>query len=65
MTTVNYPQIRPVMTKSEAADYLRVSGRQVQRWVQENQIRPARLQRKPLFTREELDRFVSLRMAAA
>lgn len=65
MQTEDYPHIRPVMTKAEAADYLRVSGRQVQRWVQQRQIRAARLQRRVLFTRDELDRFVSLRMAAA
>lgn len=54
---------RPIMTKSEAAEYLRISIRHIQRLVNARQIRPARINRRVLFTRQELDRYVELKMA--
>lgn len=47
----------------EAAEYLRVSVRQIHRLVKSRQIRCARIGKRVVFKREELDRFVDLRLA--
>jgi excisionase family DNA binding protein len=58
-------QLRPLMNTAEAAEYLRVSVRLVQKLVQTRKLRPARIGRRLIFQRSELDRFVALQCALA
>jgi excisionase family DNA binding protein len=54
---------RPVMNMQEAADYLRVSLRTLGTLVSKRRIRAARIGRRLVIKREELDRFVNLQTA--
>lgn len=57
---------RPIMNIQEAADYLRVSVRLVQKLVAAGSLRPARIGRRRLvFQRSELDRYVAIQTALA
>jgi excisionase family DNA binding protein len=60
MSSISTPTFRPVMTKVEAADYLRVSPRTLTNLLAARRLRAARIGRRVLFKRAELDRFVDL-----
>ena len=49
-----------IMRVEEAARYLCVSVKTVRREVESRRLRPARIGRRLIFTRAELDRFVAL-----
>jgi excisionase family DNA binding protein len=51
------------MNLQEAADYLRVSARLVEKLVSQHRLKPARINRRLIFKRSELDRYVDLQMA--
>lgn len=51
------------MNRQEAAEYLRISLRSITNLVAARKIRPARVGRKLLFKRTELDRFLDLQIA--
>jgi len=56
---------RPLMNLKEAADYLRVSTRLVETLCASRRIRPAKVNRRLIFKRAELDRFIDLQIALA
>lgn len=60
--TIETP-IRPVMDRKEAASYLRVSVRLITNLVASRRLRPARIGRRLVFKRSELDRYLDLLMA--
>lgn len=47
------------LTKSEAAEFLGVTERQISRWSQQGRLAHTRLGNRTLFTREQLDAFVA------
>jgi excisionase family DNA binding protein len=53
------------MNMEETADYLRVSVRLIQKLVYSRKLRPARVGRRLLFQRAEIDHFVSILTASA
>ncbi len=64
-TTTFLSEPRTNMNISEAADYLRVSVSLMQKLVAARKLRPARIGRRLIFLRTELDRYVELQMALA
>lgn len=54
---------RPLMNIQEAADYLRVSVRLIQKLLASRKLKAARLGRRLVFKRSELDRYVDLQFA--
>lgn len=55
--------LRPILNIPEAANYMRVSVRQIHRLVKARKIRAARIGKRLIFKRAELDRFVDLQTA--
>lgn len=67
-TSVETPpafQVRPIMNLAEAADYLRVSVRQIERLRQRRELRAVRVGRRLVFRRADLDHYVELQAALA
>lgn len=56
---------RPALNLIETADYLRVCERTVRSLVTNRRLRPARIGRRLIFKRSELDRFLDLQTALA
>jgi excisionase family DNA binding protein len=54
------PAIRPLMDRKEAAEYLRQSVRTITNLVASRRLRPARIGRRLIFKRTEVDRYVDL-----
>lgn len=53
----------PLLTKPEAADYLRISIRKLDYLVAAGDIAPTRIDGRVLFSRSELDRYIVSRTA--
>lgn len=57
--------VRPIMTREEAADYLRVSVRFLTNLVTARKVRPMRSGRRVTFMKSELDRYAEVLTACA
>lgn len=53
------PEVKPVMTKKEAAGYLGLSLATVDRYMKSGDLRFVKLQRSVRFRREDLDAFLA------
>lgn len=58
-----YISLRPIMDVNEAADYLRISVRQIHRLVKSRAFKRARIGKRLVFKRAELDHYVELQTA--
>lgn len=56
-------EVRTWLNLLEAADYLRVSDRLIEKLVSQRRLKPARINRRLIFKRTELDRYAELQMA--
>jgi excisionase family DNA binding protein len=48
-----------LMTLAEVADALRLSPHTIRAWIRQGRLRPTRICRRILFTKEEIRRFIS------